>query len=142
MPCPEFEDLILDYCEGAASPADSALLESHVAACAGCRQYLATQQELDLRLTNLRPSPALSPEFAAHLAARIAVEGQPRQLRWLPRMLDGVGYISMAAAAVYLMQQVPHAASWLGLTALAGSAAFTVWQTGKALRSTYGHRSF
>ena len=72
MACPEFEDLILDYCEAAASPADSALLESHVAGCPACRSSLAQQQELELRLAKSLTQPALSPAFAPRLAARIA----------------------------------------------------------------------
>jgi anti-sigma factor RsiW len=139
MACPEFEDLILDYCEGATSHADSAILESHVAACAGCRSYLAAQQELDLRLAKSLARPALSPQFAAHLAARIAVERRHPQFRRLPRILNDIGYLSMAAAAICLLQQLPHARVWI---ALAASAAFTLWQTGKALRATYGHRPF
>jgi anti-sigma factor RsiW len=140
MACPEFEDLILDYCEGAACPADSALLESHVAACSGCRAYLAMQQELDLRLSKSLARPALSADFAAHLAARIAEQRHAPRLRWLPRVLDGIGYLSLASAAGYLLQQLPHAGTWIGLAALAGSAVFGIWETGKALRTNYGHR--
>ena len=140
MACPEFEDLILDYCEGAASPADCALLESHIAACSGCRAHLAQQRELDLRLAKSLPRPALSPAFAAHLAARIAEQRRAPRLLWLPRILDGIGYLSLASAAGYLLQQVPHAGAWIGLAALAASVAFGFWETGKALRSSYGHR--
>ena len=140
MACPEFEDLILDYCEGAASAADGALLESHIAACGGCRAHLAQQQELDRRLSNSLPRPALSPAFAAHLAARIAEQRRSPRLLWLPRILDGIGYLSLASAAGCLLQQLPHAGTWIGLTALAASAAFCFWETGKALRASYGHR--
>jgi anti-sigma factor RsiW len=140
MACPEFEDLILDYCEGAASPADSALLQSHIAACSGCRAHLAQQQELELRLAESLPRPALSPQFAAHLAARIAAERRAPKMRWLPRILDGIGYLSLASAGGYLIQQLPHAGTWVGLAALAASAAFGLWETGKALRGNYGHR--
>jgi anti-sigma factor RsiW len=140
MACPEFEDLILDYCEAAAPPADSALLEAHVAGCAGCRGYLAAQQELDLRLSKAITRPALSPAFARRLAARISGERRAPRFRWLPRMLDGIGYLSVAAAAGCLIQQLPHAGTWIGLAALAGSAAFGLWETGKALRGNYGHR--
>jgi anti-sigma factor RsiW len=140
MACAEFEDLILDYCEGAAAPADCALLESHIAACAGCRAYLAEQQELDLRLKKSLLRPELSPAFAPRLAARIAVERRAPQFLWIPRILDAIGYLSLASAAGYLIQQLPHAGIWVGLAALAASAAFGLWETGKALRTTYGHR--
>jgi anti-sigma factor RsiW len=140
MACPEFEDLILDYSEGAASPADCVLLESHIAACLDCRAHLAQQRELDLRLTKSLVRPALSPAFYAKLAARIAVERRAPQFVWIPRTLDAVGALSLATAAGYLIQQLPHAATWVGLVALAASAAFGLWETGKALRTTYGHR--
>jgi anti-sigma factor RsiW len=140
MACPEFEDLILDYSEGAAAPADCALLESHIAACVDCRAYLAQQQQLDLRLAKSLARPTLSPAFHANLAARIAVERRAPQFLWLPRTLDAVGYLSLASAAGYLIQQLPHAATWVGLVSLAASAAFGIWETGKALRTTYGHR--
>jgi anti-sigma factor RsiW len=140
MPCHEFEDLILDYCEGAASPADGALLESHIAVCGGCRARLAMQQELDLRLSKSFPRPALSPAFAARLAARMEQQRHAPRLLWLPRILDGIGYLSLASAAGCLIQQLPHPGTWIGLAALAASAAFCLWETGKALRAAYGHR--
>jgi len=140
MACPEFEDLILDYSEGAVSPADCALLESHTAACADCRASLAMQQELDLRLARSLVKPALSPAFTANLAARIAVERRKPQFRYLPRILDTIGYLSVASAAGYLIQQLPNAGAWVGMACLAASAAFGVWKMGKALRTTYGHR--
>jgi anti-sigma factor RsiW len=140
MACREFEDLILDYCEGAASAADSTLLESHIAACAGCRAELAVQQELDLRLAKSLVRPPLSPAFGSRLAARIAAERRAPRLQWLPRVLNGIGYLSMASAAGYLIQQLPDAATWIGMAALTASAAFALWETGKALRTNYGHR--
>lgn len=139
MACPEFEDLILDYCEAAASPADSALLESHIAVCTACRVSLAQQQELDLRLAKSLAAPSLSPAFAPRLAARMAAERRSPQFRWLPRILDGIGYLGMATAGAYLLQQLPHAA--VGITVVAASSAFGLWEMGKALRETYGHRS-
>jgi anti-sigma factor RsiW len=140
MACPEFEDLILDYSEGAASPADSALLESHTAACAHCRAALAIQQEMDLRLAKSLVKPALSSDFAANLTARIAAERRKPQFRYLPRVLNAIGYLSVATAAGCLIQQLPNAGAWVGMAALAASAAFGVWEMGKALRTTYGHR--
>jgi anti-sigma factor RsiW len=140
MACPEFEDLIMDYCEGAASPADSALLEAHIAACSACRAWLGEQRELDLRLAKSLAAPSLSPEFAGRLAARIAAEPRAPRFHWLPRALDAIGFLGIAAAAGCLLQQLPHAGDWVGLVTLAASAAFALWETGKALRTSYGHR--
>lgn len=140
MACPEFEDLILDYSEGAASAADSAMLEAHIAACTDCRGYLAEQQELDLRLAKSIAQPALSSNFHAQLSARIAAERRKPQFRHLPRILDGIGYLSIATAAGCLLQQLPQSGAWVGTAALAASIGFGVWEMGKALRATYGHR--
>ena len=129
MACPEFEDLILDYSEGAASPADCAMLDSHIAACVDCRAYLAEQQELERRLSKSLTRPALSPAFDSTLAARIATERRAPQFRWLPRALDAIGVLSVASAAGYLVQQLPHAATWVGLVSLGASAAFGLWET-------------
>jgi len=138
MACPEFEDLILDYCEGAASPADSALLESHIAACAACRAWLAEQRELDLRLAKSCAAPALSPDFTARLRARIAAEPRAPRFRRLPGALEAIGCLGIAATAGYLLQQLPHATDWVGLFTLTASAAFAIWETGKALRTAHG----
>jgi anti-sigma factor RsiW len=140
MACPEFEDLILDYCEGASSPADSALLEAHIAACLPCREYLSQQQELDLRLTKSLPRPSLSPAFAGNLAARIAVEHRAPRFRRVARVLDTIGYLSLATAGGFLIEQLPHAGQWIGQVVVVSSAAFCLWQMAKALRTTYGHR--
>ena len=140
MACPEFEDLILDYCEGASSPADSALLESHIAACLPCREHLAQQQELDFRLAKSLPRPTLSHAFAENLAARIAVEQRTPRFRRITRALDTIGYVSLATAAGFLIEQVPHASQWIGQIIVVSSAAFCLWQMAKALRTTYGHR--
>ncbi|MEI9976235.1 MAG: hypothetical protein WDO73_31830 [Ignavibacteriota bacterium] len=132
--------MILDYSEGAASAADSALLESHIAACTDCRAYLAMQQELDLRLAKSLVKPTLSPAFAGQLAARIAAESRKPQFHYLPRILNAIGYLSIATASGYLLQQLPDAGAFLGIASLTASIGFGVWQMGKALRTTYGHR--
>jgi anti-sigma factor RsiW len=140
MACREFEDLILDYCDGAATPADHALLESHIAGCGDCRAFLATQQELDRRLQDSIAHPALSPAFGPRLAGRIAAQRHAPRFRRLPKVLDWIGYLSLALVAGRLVQQVPDAGAWLAMAGVAGSVAFSFWKTGKALRSNYGHR--
>ena len=140
MACREFEDLIFDYCEGAAAPADIACLEAHAAACADCRAFLEQQRELDRRLARSIPQQALSPAFGHRLAARISQQRQVPQFRRLPLVLDWIGYLSLAYAASRLIQQLPHAGAWITVIGVAGSAAFGLWETGKALRHNYGHR--
>jgi len=140
MNCREFEDLILESCDGAVSPAGRALLDSHLADCAGCRAYLETQRELDLLLARSISPPALSPAFGHRLAARIAGQRQAPRFRRLPRVLDWIGYLSLAFLAGRLIQQLPHASDWIALVSVAGCMAFGLWETGKALRDNFGHR--
>jgi anti-sigma factor RsiW len=140
MNCPEFEDPILEYCEGAISPAGRARVEAHLADCGECRAYLEAQRELDLLLARSIPRPALSPAFGHRLAARIRAQRQAPRFRRLPRVLDWIGYLSLAFLAGRLLQQLPHAGDWVALASVAGCTAFGLWETGKALRSNYGHR--
>jgi hypothetical protein len=55
-------------------------------------------------------------------------------------VLDGIGYVSLATVGGYLLQQLPHLRDVVGIAALSACAAYGVWETGKALRATYGHR--
>lgn len=134
MACDRFEDLILDYCEDAASPADRALLAAHLADCNACRAALTRQQELDRTLTAALIPRTLSEGFAPRLSARLAEQDRAPRHPWLPRVLDGIGYVSLAFAGACIVQHIPEAANWIALAALAASAAFALWQTGKALR--------
>jgi len=140
MNCPEFEDPILEYCEGAISPAGRARVEAHLAGCGECRAYLETERELDRLLARSIPRPALSPAFGHRLAVRIAGERPAPRFRRLPRVLDWIGYLGLAFLAGRLLEQLPHAGDWVALASLAGCMAFGLWETGKALRSNYGHR--
>ena len=140
MNCPEFEDPILEYCEGAISPAGRARVEAHLARCGECRAYLEAQRELDLVLARSIARPALSPAFGDRLAARLRAQRQAPRFRRLPRLLDWIGYLSLAFLAGRLLQQLPHAGDWVALASVAGCMAFGLWETGKALRHNYGHR--
>jgi anti-sigma factor RsiW len=135
MPCREFEDLILDYCEGQTSPADGALAESHAAVCPDCRLYFAAHQELDSQFSHYLVPCSLSDSFLPRLASAIARERRPPQFHLLPRALDAAAYLSLAFAAGCLMEQVPHAAAWIGVAAFAASAAFALWESAKALHA-------
>jgi hypothetical protein len=97
------------------------------------------QRELDRRLSGSIPQPALSPAFGRRLAARIAEQRHTPRFRRLPLVLDWIGYLSLAYAAGRLIQQAPHAGAWIALAGCTGSAAYSLWETGKALRRNYGH---
>jgi anti-sigma factor RsiW len=140
MNCREFEDAIFEYCEAAAAPAEVARVEAHLAVCGECRAFLETQRALDLQLERALAGPVLSPAFGPRLAARIAEQRRAPRFRRLPRVLDWIGYLSLALVSGQLIRQLPHAGGWIALAAMAGSAAFSFWETGRALRGNFGHR--
>jgi hypothetical protein len=134
MACNQFEDLILEYCEGPISPHDRKRVESHVAICGECRAFLAGQQELDARLMRAIVSPTLSAGFKRRVLAKI--ESEPEGLRFgdFLEVLDWIGYASLALAAVYLLDQSPDANLYIFWLALAGSVGFGLWEARDLLR--------
>ena len=140
MACREFEDLILEYCEGAASPAARAAVDTHVAACPACREFLAEQQDLELRFSCSAVPASLSPAFSRRLVAKIADQRSSSRLRRFSGVLDAVGGLSVTFGAACLLQQLRHATVWISVVALAGTVGFSLWASAKALRSNLGHR--
>jgi hypothetical protein len=63
MPCPSFEDLLLDYWELSEPEAERECLNLHISGCAECREYLETIAKLDARLLELYASVHVSPVF-------------------------------------------------------------------------------
>ncbi len=132
MACDRFEDLILEYCEGAISPDDRRCVESHVAVCGKCHAFLAAQRELDARLARAIVSPKLSAGFKRRLLAEIESGG----LRFgdFLEVLDWIGYSSLALAAIYLIEQSPDANLYIFWLAVAGSVGFGFWEARDLLR--------
>jgi len=97
MPCPDFEDRLLDYAE--LSPADRAPVDHHIAACDGCREYLATLEHMDRSLTSLLSSASPSPDFAARVQARAPRLDRPRML---PELLDLAGWSAIIAILFFV----------------------------------------
>jgi anti-sigma factor RsiW len=104
MPCPDFEDRLLDYAE--LSPPARAAVDHHIAACQGCHEYLATLEHVDRSLTSLLSSVSPSPDFAARVQARVPRLDRPRML---PELLDFVGWAAIVSilALVALFWAMP-----------------------------------
>ena len=119
MPCPAFEDRLLDYAQLAT--ADRAAVDHHIAACQGCREYLATLEHVDRSLTALLAPAVPSADFAARVRARAPGFDRPRML---PELLDFVGWAAIACilALVALYWAAP---STLGLAAAAAAVSLT-----------------
>ncbi len=132
MPCIEYEDLILEYCEGALGAGEFSRAEAHLAACPECRSFFELQRELDHALARVVGKPAPSAAFRQNLMRRVEAESRAR-LRWVPVVLDVIGYTSVAAiGGVVLSVTVPLAhASWV---AVAAYAAAGIWLGFRILR--------
>jgi len=95
MPCPDFEDRLLDYAE--LSPANRAPVDRHIAACPACRDHLATLEHMDQSLTSLLSSAHPSPDFAARVTALPVTAGLLTGPRMLPELLDMAGWSAIIA---------------------------------------------
>ncbi len=132
MPCTEYEDLILEYCEGALGADGLRRMEAHLAGCPECRSFLELQREIDHALARVVGKPALSPAFRQNLMRRVEAESRAR-LCWVPVVLDVIGYSSVAAIGGIVLSVVvpPGYASWV---AVAAYAAAGVWLGFRILR--------
>ena len=105
MPCASFEDLIADYPELAA--AERADVDSHVAACAGCREYLETIRELDAGLEKLYSGAQVSPALQRAVFSRMGAEARMGKPSPLPEVLDFIGYAGIIGAIAWLAPLLP-----------------------------------
>jgi anti-sigma factor RsiW len=137
MPCRQFEDLILDYCEDALAPEDRLRVETHIAECLPCRAFLEIQREVEAALPAAIGRPALSPAFRERVLRRIA--GQDRESRsWLPLALDAIGFSALAAMAGILLPALVSPAQLVWI--VFGACAAFLWWTGfRMLRENRFH---
>ncbi|MGO9097266.1 MAG: anti-sigma factor family protein [Bryobacteraceae bacterium] len=132
MPCPAFEDLILEYCEGGLPAEERGRVEAHVAECPACRAFLEVQRDLDSALREAIGKPQPSAAFGERILRRVSSEAEePRS--WVPLILDAVGYSAMAALGSVVIQVsfTPAQFAWLMMGA---SATFLWWMSWQSLR--------
>lgn len=132
MPCPAFEDLILEYCEDGLAAEDRGRVEAHVAGCSACRAFLELQRELDASLREAIGRPEPSAAFRQRILRRVASEAGERR-SWVPLILDVVGYSAMAVLGSVVIQVTlsPAQLAWILMGA---SAAFAWWISLRLLR--------
>jgi anti-sigma factor RsiW len=137
MACAEFENRIADYLEEQLPPSERQAVETHLAACAGCRAFCAQLRELDAALARAVKAPALRADFSGRVQRRIEAEparwsaaeraerlrqaeaefqARAERLRrrslGLLSLLDGVGYAALAGLVLCLLYRVaPRVAS-------------------------------
>jgi len=91
MPCPEFEDRLMDYAELAREARSR--VDSHVSACPDCREFLAALSTVDAGLSeHLRGSPPVSAAFASAVRQRVRQETRLARPSLVPEFLDLVGW--------------------------------------------------
>jgi len=130
MACEEFESRILDLLEDQLPDVERAAVENHLAGCSGCQAFAGQLRRLDVALGRHLKPPALSPGFEVRLRQRIQTEtvvlSEPqraerkRQIQaeyaadlkllrkrafWLFKVLDLIGYATLAALAGRLIWQ-------------------------------------
>ena len=132
MPCPAFEDLILEYCEDGLPVAERGRVEAHLAECPACRAFLEVQREVEAALREAIGRPEPSAEFRERIRRRVATEAEERR-SWVPLILDAVGYSAMAALGSVVIQVsfTPAQFAWLMIGV---SATFLWWMSWRSLR--------
>src|SRR5574341_2381839 len=71
MNCEKLEGLLIEYLDGVLNPAGRATVETHLAACAGCRERVESFRAVS-RALDAWETPEVSPWFNARLHAKIA----------------------------------------------------------------------
>jgi anti-sigma factor RsiW len=117
--CTDVETLIALRVDGAATPAEDARLDAHLAVCPDCAALLEEVTTLDAalaaRLGGAEPSAAFDAAVRTRIRAeRRAVGG------WVPDVLNAAGVLVVLVAAV------PTALGWGGAAGVAAAAGVLV----------------
>src|SRR5277367_4321902 len=139
MPCPAFEDRLSGYSELTVGERRS--VDSHLAGCGDCREYLETLAEVDRELAGLYGG--LQPHSGFAAASRAAAFRQPlRQSAppsaW-PEVLDFCGWAAIvaivfllaltAAAQAGIALKVPPNSGWYAAAFAVACLAALTWKT-------------
>jgi predicted anti-sigma-YlaC factor YlaD len=95
MACPEFEYRLIEYAalEGEAR----ACVDTHLAECAGCREFLEALRVVDAELTAQFGGREVSAAFAPAVRRRVERDASARRLSFVPEVLDFVGWGAIVA---------------------------------------------
>jgi len=95
MACPEFEDRLIEYAdiEGDAR----ACVDTHLAECASCREFLEALRVVDTELTARFAGREVSAAFVPAERRRVEREASARRLSFVPEILDFVGWGAIVA---------------------------------------------
>ena len=105
MACHSFESLILARLDGTLSEESRRELESHLEICSSCRKFQASQERLDAMLSENLTAPPLPGGFKERVLRRVEVEERKEErFRFLPHLLDPIGYFILAVVAGSFLQ--------------------------------------
>ena len=102
MACSEFEGRLLEYRELA--PKERAKVDTHLAGCAGCRDFLEALEAVDVSLGAQLTRCRVSAGFEAAVYDRVRRQVAPRRPSFIPEILDFVGWgavLTLIGLAVY-----------------------------------------
>ena len=140
MGCAEFRELLVEYAELAGAARGRA--DSHLAQCAGCREFLEALQTVDAALAAQFGDCETSVEFATAVRRRVGRESAMRRPSFIPEVLDFVGWgaiVALIALAIsWVSPLIPVWSAKDALTlnaALAGGGAFVLVALVIGLRS-------
>jgi len=91
MPCASFEELLIDYMDLPGS--ERARVDTHLAGCGDCREYLRILRQLEGALTAEFSGLTVSRNVESRVRSRIA--SKPWRLSFLPEILDFIGWTAI-----------------------------------------------
>jgi hypothetical protein len=141
MPCAEFQDLLIEYAELAGEA--RARVDTHVAQCSGCGEFLEALSAVDEGLgAKFGGRREVSAEFQSTVQTRVRRESAIRRPSPIPELLDFIGWGAIVALigllAWWVSPLLPVSIAKAALTfnaALAAGAAFLLAAFWVGLRS-------
>ena len=103
MACADYEELSLDYFDGALSLEQHRSVEAHLTGCSGCREFWEAQRDLDAALAANLSAVALPTGFEQQVLERLDPGWENGRFWRLSQVLDLAGYLALAAAGGYLV---------------------------------------
>jgi len=104
MACAEFEELLIDY-HDLPFP-ERTRVDSHLAGCSGCREYMSILRQLDNELTALYSGMTAHRALQPRFRSRIAAETRLARLSYLPEILDfigGAGIVAIVSSLAWML---------------------------------------
>jgi anti-sigma factor RsiW len=100
MACAEFQDLLVDYGELMGDARGH--VDSHLAQCAACREFLEALHTVDVALAARFGGREVSAAFAPAVRRRVSREAALQRPSFIPELLDFVGWTAIVTLIALL----------------------------------------